>query len=185
MRARVFVDPGDEGLRVFGTAIGDCGVAWTRRGIVAVQLPETTGAATRARLQRRCPSARDIAPPPEVQRAIDGIVALLDGASQDLTAIELDTSSLTDFERRVYEAARRIPAGATSTYGEIAAQLGVPGDARGIGQALGRNPYPLIVPCHRVLAAGGRAGGFSAHGGVATKLRLLEIERRRIPFELT
>src|SRR6266478_4184638 len=108
-----------------------------------------------------------------------GIVSLLGGQASDLSAAALDMDGLPEFDRRVYEVARRIAPGATLSYGEIAARLGERGLARDVGQALGRNPFPIIVPCHRVLAAGGKAGGFSANGGVTTKLRLLTIERAR------
>jgi len=118
--------------------------------------------------------------------AIDGIVALLEGEDAgDLSEIELDLRAVPAFNAAVYRVARTIPPGETLTYGEIAARLDDPGAARAVGQALGANPIPIIVPCHRVLAAGGRAGGFSAPGGVMTKLKLLEIERRRFPFALT
>jgi methylated-DNA-[protein]-cysteine S-methyltransferase len=111
-----------------------------------------------------------------VRRAIDGIVALLRGEASDLSAVALDMNAVPAFHRRVYDAARGVAPGSTVTYGEIAARLGEPGAARAVGQALGRNPFAIIVPCHRVLAAGGKVGGFSANGGVATKLRLLSIE---------
>jgi methylated-DNA-[protein]-cysteine S-methyltransferase len=117
--------------------------------------------------------------PPDVQDAIDGIVALLRGEASDLSEVVLVMEGLLEFERLVYEAARTIPPGATLTYGELAQRLGDAGLARAVGRALGRNPFPIIVPCHRVVAAGGRAGGFSAPGGVAAKLRLLNIERAR------
>jgi methylated-DNA-[protein]-cysteine S-methyltransferase len=172
-------------LAFFDTDIGCCGIAWSERGIAGVQLPESTEAATRARLRRRFPSAVEAEPPPAVQAAIDGIVTLLAGEDSDLTGIELDYRSLPEFNVAVYELARTIAPGHTRTYGEIATRLGDPGAARDVGQALARNPIPIIVPCHRVLAAGDRAGGFSAPGGVMTKLKLLEIERRRTPFTLS
>jgi methylated-DNA-[protein]-cysteine S-methyltransferase len=164
---------------LFDTAIGPCGIAWGERGFIAVQLPEASAERTRARLLRRCPDAHEAAPPAPVQRAIDDIVALLSGLPRDLSGVTLDMEGLAAFDRRVYEIARAIPAGATLSYGEIAAQLGGRDLARDVGQALGRNPFPIIVPCHRVLAAGGKAGGFSANGGITTKLRLLTIERAR------
>jgi methylated-DNA-[protein]-cysteine S-methyltransferase len=167
------------GFALFDTSIGGCGVAWGARGISGVQLPEASQAKTRARLMRRYPQARQAPPPAHVQRAIEAITALLKGERSDLSAIALDMDGVGDFECRVYEAARAIPAGATLSYGELAARLGERGLAREVGQALGRNPFPLIVPCHRVLAAGAKAGGFSANGGVATKLALLTIERAR------
>ena len=164
------------GFTLFETAIGHCGVAWSDRGIVGVQLPELGIRETRVRLQRRFPSARESAPPPNVRSARDAIVALLAGGKTDLSAIALDMEQVPPFHRRVYEAARTIPPGGTLTYGDIAAMLGEPGAARAVGQALGRNPFAIVVPCHRVLAAGGKMGGFSANGGVSTKQRLLSIE---------
>jgi methylated-DNA-[protein]-cysteine S-methyltransferase len=162
---------------IFETAIGACGIAWGDHGIAAVQLPEASEQKTRARLQRRFPETREAPPPPDVQHAVDGITALLRGEAIDLTAITLDIEELPAFNRRVYDVARAIPPGATLSYGEIAARLGEPPQAaRDVGQALGQNPFPIIVPCHRVLAANGKPGGFSASGGVTTKLRLLTIE---------
>ena len=154
--------------------------------MVGVQLPEASEVATRARLQRRFPDATEAPPTPMIQAAIDGIVTLLAGEDAgDLGEIELDLHAVPAFNVAVYRVARTIPPGETLTYGDIAARLDDPGAARAVGQALGANPIPIIVPCHRVLAAGGRAGGFSAPGGVMTKLKLLEIERRRFPFTLT
>jgi len=169
---------------IFETAIGACGIAWGERGIAAVQLPEANAQKTRARLLRRFPAAREVPPSPEVQRALDGIAALLRGEASDLSAVALDLEDLPAFHRRVYEVARAIPPGATLSYGEIAARLGEPPQAaRDVGQALGQNPIPIIVPCHRVLAANGKPGGFSASGGVTTKLRLLTIEKAKISDE--
>ena len=165
-----------EGSTLFDTAIGRCGIAWSERGVTAVQLPEANHAATRARLDRRAPAGPEATPPAPVQAACDGIVALTGGAPADLSSIVLDMDRVSPFQRRVYEVARAIAPGATLTYGEIAQRLGDAGAARLVGQALGRNPFAIIVPCHRVLAAGGKLGGFSAGGGVATKLRLLTIE---------
>jgi O-6-methylguanine DNA methyltransferase len=164
------------GFALFDTAIGRCGVAWGERGVAGVQLPEAGARETRARLLQRFPAAAEAAPPPEVQRVIDRIVTLLRGEASDLSAVALDMDQVPAFHRRVYEAARAIPAGMTLSYGDIAARVGAPGAARAVGQALGRNPFPIVVPCHRVLAAGGKIGGFSAQGGVATKRRMLAIE---------
>jgi methylated-DNA-[protein]-cysteine S-methyltransferase len=164
------------GFFLFDTPIGRCGIAWGERGILGVQLPEHGDAETRARLLRSCPGASEAPPPPAVRRAIEAILALLRGGAGDLSEIALDMAGVPPFHRRVYETARAIPPGATLSYGEMAARLGSPGAARAVGQALGRNPFPIIVPCHRVLAAGGRIGGFSANGGTATKLRLLALE---------
>lgn len=164
------------GYALFDTSIGRCGIAWGRRGVVAVQLPERDDAATRARLLRRAPAASEALPPPEIACAVGDIRALLGGTARDLLSVVLDTDGVPAFHLAVYELARAIPTGATATYGEIARWLGLPGAARAVGQALGRNPFPIVVPCHRILAAGGKTGGFSAHGGAAMKLKLLAIE---------
>ncbi len=164
------------GFALFDTAIGRCGIAWGERGVAGVQLPEAGEAETRARMLNRFPAAGEAPLPPEVQDAVDRIVALLGGGVRDLSAIALDTTEVPAFHRRVYEVARSIPPGMTLSYGDIATRLGARGAARAVGQALGRNPFPIIVPCHRVLAAGGKIGGFSAQGGVTTKRRMLAIE---------
>jgi len=167
------------GFTLFDTAIGRCGIAWGRRGIVGVQLPESREAQTLARLLRHHPDAVEASPPPDIQRALDGIVALLAGEAADLSAAVLDMHRVPPFHRRVYDAARAVPAGATLSYGEIAKQMSPGSSARAVGQALGRNPFAIVVPCHRVLAASGKIGGFSANGGIATKLRMLSIEAAR------
>ncbi len=164
---------------LFDTAIGACGIAWSDRGISHAWLPDETASALRRRIGRRLPGAREAAPPEPVRGVIDGIVALLAGGSADLSAAVLDLEGVPDFHRRVYALARAIPGGATLSYGEIARRLGDPSQARAVGAALGANPIPILIPCHRVLAADGRMGGFSAPGGVRTKLRLLEIEGAR------
>jgi methylated-DNA-[protein]-cysteine S-methyltransferase len=169
----------ESSFALFDTAIGSCAIAWGAHGIIGVQLPEANEARTRARMQRRFPGGREAAPPAEVGRVIDGIVALMRGEAVDFSAVALDMERVPPFNRRVYEVARTISCGATLTYGEIAKRLGVPAEAREVGEAMGRNPFPIIVPCHRVLAVGGKLGGFSAPGGVATKRRLLAIEGAR------
>lgn len=161
----------------FDTAIGACAIAWTRAGVRMLQLPEADEAQGRKRLLRRLPQAREARPDPNVRTAMDGVRRLTAEGRADLSAIALDLSACDEFQRAVYAVARTIPAGETRTYGEVAGRLGDPRAARDVGQALGRNPVAVIVPCHRVLAAGGRPGGFSAYGGVATKLKLLSIER--------
>lgn len=166
-------------FRLFDTAIGRCAIAWGERGVVGTQLPDPGEQETRMRLLRRFPGAAETSLPPEVGRAIDGIRELLNGGPADLASVPLDMDGVSPFGQRVYEIARTIPPGATLTYGEIAARLGNDALAREVGQALARNPFPIVVPCHRVLAAGGRTGGFSAPGGIATKLRLLAIEGAR------
>jgi methylated-DNA-[protein]-cysteine S-methyltransferase len=167
----------EHGFIFFDTAIGRCGLAWGARGIVTIQLPERSDGAALARMRRRVPEAREASPPPDVRRALDGMVALLRGEQVDLTDVVLDMEGVAPFERRVYEVARTIPPGSTLSYGEIASRLGDRAAARDVGQALGRNPFAIVVPCHRVVAAGGKLGGFSARGGVSTKLRMLAIER--------
>ena len=165
---------------LFSTAIGSCAIAWSARGVTSVWLPEQTERDTRARVARRFPQSLESTPPPFVQHAIEGIVALLTGEARDLSDVPLDLESVPSFHQRVYEVARRIKPGTTLSYGEVAARVGEPDSARAVGQALGRNPIPIIVPCHRVLAADGGTGGFSAPGGTATKLRLLAIEGARL-----
>ncbi len=165
-----------DGYALFATAIGTCGIAWSPAGIVALQLPEATEAATLARLKASCPDAVEVPPPDAVRAAIAGVVALLDGAPRDLRDVVLDLRGTPPFHRDVYALARTIPPGETLTYGEVARRLGDPDAARAVGQALGRNPVAIIVPCHRVVAAGGALGGFSAGGGAATKRRILAIE---------
>jgi methylated-DNA-[protein]-cysteine S-methyltransferase len=120
---------------------------------------------------------QEAVPAPDIQRAIDRILALLTGEPADLGDIVVDLDAVPEFHRRVYEVARTVPPGQTITYGEIARRLGVPHESREVGQALGRNPIAIIVPCHRVLGADGKMGGFSATGGIVTKRRILEIER--------
>lgn len=168
-----------EGFTVFDTPIGWCAVAWGEHGIVGAQLPEGSEEATRDRVRLRFPDVPETAPPPAVRETIDGVVALLRGHPVDLSAVELDFAAVPAFHRKVYDVARGIPPGDTLTYGDIAHRLNAPGSARAVGQALGANPFAPIVPCHRVLAAGGKTGGFSAGGGTSTKLRILAIEGAR------
>jgi methylated-DNA-[protein]-cysteine S-methyltransferase len=162
---------------LFDTRIGLCGIAWHDAGIFCTQLPEGEEANSRARFLKRVPGAREAVPPSNVQAVISRIVALLDGGKgDDLTDVALDMDRLPEFNRAVYAIARKIPPGATITYGDIAKQLGGVQLSRDVGQAMGKNPFPIIVPCHRVLAAGAKPGGFSARGGTATKLKILAIE---------
>jgi methylated-DNA-[protein]-cysteine S-methyltransferase len=161
---------------MFDTEIGRCGIVWGPRGINAVQLPMGSDEKTRARIRQRYLEIAEVPPTAEVQRAIDGIVELLDGKPNDLSDVVLDLEGIPEFHRGVYEIARTIPPGKTMTYGDIAKRLGGIELSRDVGQALGRNPCPVVVPCHRVLAAGGKPGGFSANGGVVTKLKMLAIE---------
>jgi methylated-DNA-[protein]-cysteine S-methyltransferase len=162
---------------LFDTAIGRCGIVWSARGIAGVSFPESDQRKTAERVRRRFPQASEAKPTADAQHAIDGIVALLSGEPRDLNDIVIDDSATPQFNRRVYAIARAIPPGETLTYGQIAERLGDLLLAREVGVALGQNPTPIIMPCHRVLAANGKPGGFSAVGGVATKLRLLSIEK--------
>jgi methylated-DNA-[protein]-cysteine S-methyltransferase len=167
----------------FDTPLGACAIVWGEAGVRGLMLPGAERARTLASLRRRHPQAREAAPTAAIAAAIHALSALLEGRNVGLDRVVLDMEGVPEFHRRVYEAARRIGPGHTCTYGELAAALGEPGAARAVGQALGANPFAIIVPCHRVLAAGGRSGGFSAPGGVETKRRLLEIEQARIGSE--
>jgi methylated-DNA-[protein]-cysteine S-methyltransferase len=174
------VNTATQGFTLFPTALGHCGIAWGPHGLTGVYLPEPTEAALRARMARQFDGCSERAPPAHVQKAMDDIVALLNGTPpepKDLTHLVLDMEGVPLFHQRVYEVTRRIPPGETLTYGEVARLLGEPGAARAVGQALGSNPFAPVVPCHRVLAARSGSGGFSAPGGVDTKLRMLLIER--------
>jgi methylated-DNA-[protein]-cysteine S-methyltransferase len=156
----------DMGSAEFDTAIGRCSISWQGDTIVAVRLP-----GTKTRSTSEAPS--------EVRRVIDAIVALLHGEQVDLSWVPVDMSGVPEFNRRVYEAARTIPPGRTATYGDIAGLLGSPSASRAVGKALARNPFAIVVPCHRVVGAEGEVGGFSAGGGVDTKMRMLAIEGAR------
>ena len=164
------------GFSIFPTLVGRCAIAWGQRGILAVQLPEANESQTRARLLRSLADARPMTAPPHIRRVIDDMVALLEGEPCDLRHAVLDMKGLSPFQQRVYEITRTIAPGQTLSYGEVALLCGDRSAARAVGQALGHYPFPIIVPCHRVLGAGGKSGGFSAPGGVTTKLRLLSLE---------
>ena len=164
------------GYALFPTPLGTCAIAWSALGVTDFWLPESDAAGTRARVVERLSATPESAPPPEVVTAIEAVCALLRGERTDLSFVALDQSASSAFNRRVYAVTCGIGPGQTLTYGEVAQRLGHPGLARAVGQALGANPIPVIVPCHRVMAAGQRPGGFSAPGGSLTKLRLLAIE---------
>jgi methylated-DNA-[protein]-cysteine S-methyltransferase len=166
----------DQHFALFDTPIGICGIEWGPRGINGVQLPMGSDDKTRSRIRQRRGDTVESEPTAEVQRAIDRIVELLAGKPDDLRDIALDLADVPEFNRGVYDIARAIPPGQTMTYGDIAKRLGGVELSRDVGQALGRNPCPIVVPCHRVLAAGQKPGGFSARGGVDTKLKMLAIE---------
>jgi methylated-DNA-[protein]-cysteine S-methyltransferase len=166
----------DHHFAIFDTAIGPCGLVWSARGISGVQLPMSSEDKTRNRIRQRHGDIPEQSPSARIQEAIEGIVGLLAGQPVDLAGVALDLEGVPEFNRSVYDIARGIPPGRTLTYGDIAKRLGGVQLSRDVGQALGRNPCPIVVPCHRVLAAGGKPGGFSANGGVVTKLKMLAIE---------
>ena len=166
----------EHGLALFDTAIGPCAIVWSERGMLGVQIPETNEAATRARMLKRFPDVQETPPPCEIANAMSGIVALLNGERRDLKDVPIDDDGVPEFNRRVYAIVRQVPPGQTITYGEIAERLGDKSLARAVGQAMGENRCPIVMPCHRVLAASGKTCGFSAPGGVTTKLKLLTIE---------
>jgi methylated-DNA-[protein]-cysteine S-methyltransferase len=170
----------DQGFALFETAIGTCAIAWGPRGIVGASLPSKSAAQSRASMRKRFPEATEVTPPAPVQTVISDIIALLQGEKRDLKNATLDMEGVPDFHRRVYDLARDIPPGEVLTYGEVAKRLSDPGAARAVGQALGANPFPIIVPCHRVLASGGKTGGFSAPLGLETKMQMLTIERAKL-----
>lgn len=164
----------------YETSLGTCGIAWSETGgIRGSQLPEESASATRDRMRVRFPSAVESDElPPAVQKAVEGVKALLSGEVIDLLGVELDEEGVPEFNRKVHALTRQIPVGQTRTYGELAMALGLPGAARAVGQAEGSNPFAPIVPCHRVMGSGGVGTGFSAHGGVQTKMKLLTMEAR-------
>ena len=164
---------------LFATALGTCAVAWNETGLTGVWLPEASAASLRRRVARRHVEASDGEPSGAVAEAVDGMTRLLAGERVDLTGVALDSSGIDAFDRRVYAVTRTIAPGRVLTYAEVAALVGVDASARAVGQSLGRNAMPIVVPCHRVVATGGGLGGFSAPGGTATKRRMLAIERAR------
>jgi methylated-DNA-[protein]-cysteine S-methyltransferase len=164
------------GYTVFDTGIGRCGIAWGHLGVVGVQLPEAREIETRGRMLRQYPDARELRAPLNVEIAIEGIVAALRGQPYDLSDVTLDISSITPFNVRVYKFTRGIPRGETCTYGEVAAKLGASGAEHSVAQAIARNPFMIIVPCHRVLETGNYADKISPNGGAISKRRLLSIE---------
>ena len=164
------------GYTIFDTAIGRCGIIWSSTGVVAVQLPEAREIDTRRRIFQIHPEAREQQPPLNTELAIEGIVGLLQGSDPDFSDVSLDAGGVLAFNRRVYEYTCTIPRGETRTYHEIARALGASGAAYSVAQAIAKNPYMLIVPCHRVLEAGNYADRLSPYGGVISKRRLLALE---------
>jgi methylated-DNA-[protein]-cysteine S-methyltransferase len=169
---------------VLETAAGFCGIAWSGEGIARFQLPAMSAAAAERLLLRRLPDAQPDAPTPEVAEAVAAVVRYFAGGETDFSGIRLDLDGQDPFFTQVYSALRKVGWGQTTTYGALATQLGLgPEAARDVGQAMARNPVALIIPCHRVLAAGGKLGGFSAPGGAATKIRMLALEGIRVEPE--
>jgi len=166
-------------LSLFDSAFGPIGLGYTERLIVAVQLPEDSPTATLRRLARRLPQATVSDEIPEgsvAADAVERIQMLLAGERADLDPIPVDVSEASDFNQSVYEVVRRIPPGEALTYGEVARRVGEPGGAQAVGRAMGANPIPIIIPCHRVIGANREMIGFSANGGVETKRRMLLVE---------
>jgi len=167
--------------RVFETAAGFCAIAWSEAGVARFHLPTSSAAATERSLRRRLIDAEPGTPPAEVMAIVDAAKRYFAGERVDFSNVSLDLGGQDEFFRKIYAAARRVGYGQTTTYGSLAKELGAgPEAARDVGQAMAKNPVPLIIPCHRVLAAGGKLGGFSAPGGSATKQRMLEMEGARL-----
>lgn len=165
---------------IFNTDLGWCGLSWTDSDdgpvINFFQLPEASKKQTESRLARRCGASHSSVPPASIVALIDRIRKHLEGDVQDFDDVPIELDGVTPFTQRIYETARKVPCGQTVSYGELAKLAGRPGAARAVGQALRKNPVALIIPCHRILAAGGKPGGFTAHGGLSTKAKLLAIE---------
>jgi len=162
---------------VFETAAGFCGIAWSDAGITRFMLPSSTAEATETNLRRRVGNAQPGTPPAHVMAAVEAAKRYFAGEQIDFSELQLDLSGENIFFKKIYAAARRVGWGHTTTYGTLAKEVGAgPEAARDVGQAMAKNPVPLIIPCHRVLAAGGKLGGFSAPGGSTTKQRMLELE---------
>lgn len=164
---------------IFDTGIGRCGIAWSPAGIIGVQLPEVRELDTRRRLYQLYPDARELRPPANIDAVIEGITALLGGAACDFADVTLDVTGIPAFNQRVYAYVRTIPRGETRTYAEVAAGIRASGAIRSVAQAIGCNPFMIIVPCHRVLEAGNYADKISAFGGAISKRRLLSMEGAR------
>jgi len=166
---------------VFETSVGFCAIGWSEGGVTRFVLPASSAGAAERSFLRRSPDARPGVPPPQVLEAVAAVKRYFEGGEVDFSGVRLDLEAQDEFFGQVYAATRRVGWGQTTTYGALAKGLGAgPEAARDVGQAMARNPIPLIIPCHRVLAAGGKVGGFSAPGGAATKVRMLELEGVRV-----
>ena len=172
---------------LFGTELGKCGIAWKESArsneaplVIGFQLPEATEQLTEARMAERSAAHRANTIPPRISELIKRVKLHFKGQAQDFRDVDLDVETAGDFSKQVYEAARAIPSGRTVTYGQLAEASGHPGAARAVGQVMSRNPIPLIIPCHRVLASGSKPGGFSAYGGLDTKTKMLNVEEATV-----
>jgi len=164
-------------VHLFDTPLGRCGIGWSDAGIIAASFPEASDGETISRMRKQAAEAEvSDAVPADIRSAIDEIIALMEGESRDLLKVDVNLAAVSGFERSVYDLTRRILPGKTRTYGDLAKDLGDVAFSQQVGQALGRNPVPIIIPCHRVVGADGKMTGFSAPGGVETKRRLLKIE---------
>ena len=167
----------NDSYAIFETRSGFCGIAWSDNGITRFQLPTGNAAATERLLLRRMSNAEAAKPTPEIAGVIEAVRRYFEGSAADFSDLNLDLEGQDDFFKRIYALARRLSWGQTTTYGALAKEIDAdPRLARDVGQAMAKNPIPLIIPCHRVLAAGGKVGGFSAPGGAASKVRMLELE---------
>ncbi len=166
---------------IFETAMGFCAIAWSEEGVARFQLPTKSAEAADRLIKRRAEGAQPAAPPEDIAAVVAAAKRYFSGEETDFSEVRLDLSDENAFFRRIYEALRRVRWGGTTTYGALAKEVGAGREAaRDVGEAMARNPVPLIIPCHRVLAAGGKIGGFSAPGGASTKMRMLELEGVRI-----
>jgi len=167
----------NDSYAIFETRSGFCGIAWSDDGITRFQLPTDNAAATERLLLRRMSAAKVAEPTPDITGVIDAVRRYFEGSEVDFSDLNLDLEGQDDLFKRIYALARRLSWGQTTTYGALAKEIDAdPRLARDVGQAMAKNPIPLIIPCHRVLAAGGKVGGFSAPGGAASKVRMLELE---------
>ncbi len=169
-----------EHYHLFDTAIGVCGVAWNGCGLTRLRLPEKDRRATEQRFRVRSATAGD--PPAAVAQTIELVRHYLNGERINFSQVAVDLAQVDALNRPIYHALRAVGWGETTTYGELARRAGSPASAQTVGQAMARNPVPVIIPCHRVLASGKRIGGFSAYGGVFTKELLLALEGTRSPL---
>lgn len=168
----------EQHYHVFETAQGTCAIAWSEAGVTRFRLPEADAGTSERGMLRRLPDAKPASPPPAVAQAVAAAKRYFDGERTEFFDVPLDLGGQDGLFLKIYDAARRIGWGRTTTYGGLAKEMGAEGweAARDVGQAMAKNPVPLIIPCHRVLAAGGKMGGFSAPGGTETKRRMLALE---------